>query len=196
MKQHVTIGIDPSVNSTGVCVSGGSFNIYYIVPSKVTRKSIDWCRGRDWINIEEYEKVSTKTIDKYYEKELIKFGNLFVLVETLSCILDIVESNYIIDYVTMEGVSYGSVRGAALVDLSFLNAMIRMKLHEKGIKFYIVAPTEVKKHAVGNGSAEKEVMIMSWKRLDRNASDLPEWFKCDDIADAYFMAHYNPEFSS
>ena len=196
-KKHVTIGIDPSINSTGVCVSGvdSDFNIYYIIPSKITKKSLDWTRGKDWINIEEYEKVSVKDIDKYYEKEFIKFGNLFVLVETLSRVLDIIKHNYIIDSATMEGVSYGSVKGAALVDLSFLNAMIRMKLHEHKIKFYIVSPSEVKRYAVGNGSAEKDVMIMSWKKLDKNTQTIPEWFKCDDLADAYFMAHYNPEFS-
>ena len=194
-KKHVTIGIDPSVNSTGLCVSGKDFNIYYIIPSKITKKSLEWTKDKEWINVKEYDKVSVTEIDKYHEKEFIKFGNLFVLVETISYILDIIKCNYIIDYITMEGVSYGSVKGAALVDLSFLNAMIRMKIHDHGIKFYIVSPTEVKKYAVGNGAAEKNVMIMSWKKLDKNAQTLPDWFKCDDLADAFFMAHYNPEFS-
>ena len=195
--KRVTVGIDPSVNSTGICVSGVDeiFNIYYIVSSKSTKKSITWVKDKDWINIEEYEKISTTDIEKYHQKEFVKFGNLFVLVETISCVLEVIMSQYIIDYVTMEGVSYGSVKGSALVDLAFLNAMIRMKLHDKKIKFYIVAPTEVKKYAVGNGSAEKSVMMMSWKKLDLNANYLPEWFKCDDLADAYFMAHYNPEYS-
>lgn len=197
MKQHVTIGIDPSVNSTGICISGvdNNFNIYYLIPSKITKKSVEYAKGLSWININEYEKLSAKDIDKYHEKEFIKFGNLYVLVETLSCILDIILDKYDVNYVTMEGVSYGSVSGAALIDLAFLNAMIRMKLHEKKLKFYIVSPKEVKKHAVGNGNAEKDVMIMSWKRLDKNIQSLPEWFKCDDLADAYFMAHYNPDLS-
>jgi Holliday junction resolvasome RuvABC endonuclease subunit len=177
MKQHVTIGIDPSVNSTGVCVSGRGFNIYYLIPSKITKKSLEYSKGIDWLNVCEYEKVSVRDVDKYYEKEFIKFGNLAVLVETISVVLDMIMHKYIVDWVTMEGVSYGSVSGAALVDLSFLNAMIRMKLHEKKIKFYIVAPTEVKKYAVGNGAAEKSVMIMSWKKLDKRIQSLPEWFK-------------------
>ena len=194
MKKHVTIGIDPSVNSTGMCVSGvdNKFNIYYIFPSKITKKSLEWSKGVNWLNVDEYEKISVKDIDKYYEKESIKFRNLFVLVETLSMTLNIIMKVYEVDRVVMEGVSYGSVSGSALVDLAFLNAMIRMKLVEKGLKYYIVAPTEVKKWAVGNGSAEKDVMIMSWKRLDKNTQSIPDYFKCDDLADAYFMAHYNP----
>lgn len=195
MKEHVTIGIDPSVNSTGLCVSGSGWNKYFLFPSKITKKSLEWSKGVDWLDIEEYEKIPTNNIGKYHEKEFVKFGNLAVLVETISAVLDTLIDKYEIDYVTMEGVSYGSVSGAALVDLAFLNAMIRMKLHDKKLKFYIVAPTEVKKYAVGNGSAEKSIMIMSWKKLDKNIQSIPDWFKCDDLADAYFMAHYNPEIS-
>lgn len=194
-KKHVTIGIDPSVNSTGVCVSGtldNDFNIYYLIPSKITKKSVEWADGVDWLNIYEYKKTSTKDIEKYHEKEFIKFNNLVVLVDTLSIILDDILSKYVIDRVVMEGVSYGSVSGAALVDLSFLNAMIRMKLYQKHLEFFITAPTEIKKFAVGNGAAEKDIIIMSWKKLDRNAKFIPDWFKCDDLADAYFMAHYIP----
>lgn len=194
MKQHVTMGIDPSINSTGICVSGvdKQFNIYYLIPSKITKKSLDWSQGVDWINIYEYNKLSVKDIDKYFAKESIKFNNLMALVETLSQILDNIQKDYIIDRVVMEGVSYGSVKGAALVDLAFLNALIRMKLYQKQLTFYIVAPTEVKKFAVGNGAAEKSVMIMSWKKLDKNIQTLPDWFKCDDLADAYFMSRYDP----
>jgi Holliday junction resolvasome RuvABC endonuclease subunit len=197
MKQHVVVGIDPSINSTGICVSGVDklFNIYYLIPSKITKKSLEWTEGVDWINVYEYEKESTKDIVKYYQKESIKFNNLWSLTETLSRVLDKVRDKYIIDRVVMEGVSYGSVSGAALVDLSFLNAMIRTVLRKREIPFYIVAPTEVKKYAVGNGAAEKSVMIMSWKKIDKNIQTLPDWFKCDDLADAYFMAHYNPELS-
>lgn len=194
MKRHVTVGIDPSINSTGICVSGvdKQFNIYYLIPSKITKKSLEWVDGLDWINIYEYNKLSVKDIDKYYEKESIKFNNLIVLVETLSSVLDNIQKKYIIDRVVMEGVSYGSVKGAALVDLAFLSALIRMKLYQHKIEFFIVAPTEVKKFAVGNGAAEKNVMIMSWKKLDKNIQTLPDWFKCDDLADAYFMSRYDP----
>ena len=194
MKRHVTVGIDPSINSTGICVSGvdKQFNIYYLIPSKITKKSLEWVDGLDWINIYEYNKLSVKDVDKYYEKESIKFNNLIVLAETLSSVLDNIQKKYIIDRVVMEGVSYGSVKGAALVDLAFLSALIRMELYKNKLNFFIVAPTEVKKFAVGNGAAEKSVMIMSWKKLDKNIQTLPDWFKCDDLADAYFMSRYDP----
>ena len=53
----------------------------------------------------------------------------------------------------------------------------------------IVSPTSVKKFAVANGQAEKDIMIDAWKRLDKNISDVKD-IKIDDLADAYFLAHY------
>jgi Holliday junction resolvasome RuvABC endonuclease subunit len=92
--------------------------------------------------------------------------------------------------VYMEGVSYGSIGSAALIDLSFLNATIRMVLKMKEIEFVIVSPTSVKKFACANGQAEKDIMIDAWKRLDKNISDI-NTIKVDDLADAYFLSHYN-----
>jgi Holliday junction resolvasome RuvABC endonuclease subunit len=89
----------------------------------------------------------------------------------------------------MEGVSYGSRGSAALVDLAGLNFAIRMTLSGKNIQYNILAPTSIKKFAVGNGSAEKDVMIASWKKLDKNISSI-ETIKVDDLADSYFIAHY------
>jgi hypothetical protein len=89
----------------------------------------------------------------------------------------------------MEGVSYGSVGSAALVDLSFLNASIRMVLKENGVKFDIVSPTSLKKFACANGQADKDVMVDAWKRLDENVRDVTG-IKIDDLADSYFLAHY------
>ena len=92
-------------------------------------------------------------------------------------------------FVQMEGVSYGSRGSAALVDLAGLNFAIRMTLSGKNIQYNILAPTSIKKFAVGNGSAEKDVMIASWKKLDKNISNISD-IKVDDLADSYFIAQY------
>jgi len=89
----------------------------------------------------------------------------------------------------MEGVSYGSKGSSALVDLAGLNFMIRAILLSENIQFNILAPTVVKKFAVGNGAAEKDVMIASWKKLDKNTTNITE-IKLDDLADSYFICHY------
>ena len=89
----------------------------------------------------------------------------------------------------MEGVSYGSVNGAALVDLSGLNFAIRMVINELNIPLNIVSPRAVKKFAIANGAADKDVIIKAWKLLDRNISDIID-IKIDDLADSYFIARY------
>ena len=197
--KHFTIGIDPSINSTGICIHevNTNHNIYYIVSSKPTKKTIEYCNSSKEINLCLYKKLETKGVEEYYMKEKIKSKNIHNIVNIIEDIICNFFSlnTYILDYIVMEGVSYGSVKGAALVDLAFLNSAIREMLYRKNYLFYIVAPTEVKKYAVGNGAAEKDTMIMSWKKIDKNISNLPDWFKCDDIADAFFMAYYNPEFS-
>ena len=90
----------------------------------------------------------------------------------------------------MEGVSYGSIGSAALVDLCFLNSAIRMVLKKQNIDFQIVSPTSLKKFACANGQADKDVMIDAWKRLDPNIKDIKD-IKVDDLADSYFLAHYS-----
>ena len=188
---HYSIGIDPSINSTGICVSDGMTNIYYIIASKITKKSIEYCKDKPYIHVIEYDKLDTKGINIYWQKEKVKDSNIEKVIEEIRKIISHYDKVGVIDRIVMEGVSYGSVKGAALVDLSFLNARIRSLL--RGFNYYIVAPTEVKKYSVGNGGADKSVMILSWKKLDKNISNLPDWFKCDDLADAFFMSHYVPE---
>ena len=93
------------------------------------------------------------------------------------------------DLIQMEGVSYGSRSSRALVDLAGLNFAIRMTILREDIQFNILAPTNIKKFAVGDGGAEKDVMIASWKKLDKNITNIID-IKVDDLADSYFIAHY------
>jgi hypothetical protein len=90
----------------------------------------------------------------------------------------------------MEGISYGSKGSSALADLAGLNFAIRMTiLDDSNLQFNIIAPTSVKKFAVGDGGVEKDVMIASWKKLDKNISNITE-IKLDDLADSYFISHF------
>jgi len=93
--------------------------------------------------------------------------------------------------VTIEGVSFGSTGSAALIDLSGLNYMVRMACIEAEVpNVFIVSPTQNKKFATGNGSAEKDVMISAWQKLEKHMIGVEQYVKVDDIADAYFMARY------
>lgn len=178
------VGIDPSINSTGVCVydDENNINYYYIIPSKMTKKMISF--SYENIQLYPYNKIDIDKHSEYTEKEKIKFQNIYNICTNISNIID----KYNVKEVRMEGVSYGSTGSAALVDLSFLNACIRMLLKNKDISFTIISPTSLKKFVCGNGQAEKDVIVDAWKRID-NKYDIKD-IKTDDLADAYFLAHY------
>ena len=176
------IGIDPSINSTGVCVWDEKVNRYFLITSKMTKKMLLFKHDR--INIDNYIKKDTKDVD-YSIKESNKFDNIYNICCCIQKVIDI----YKPDIVYIEGVSYGSVGSAALVDLSFLNSAIRLTLKLNHIPFTIVSPTSLKKFACANGQAEKLLMVDAWKRLD-NIGDL-DGVKLDDLADSYFLAHYH-----
>lgn len=181
----ITIGIDPSINCTGVCVYDGTTNLhkYYMIVGKMTRKMESFQHNH--IDILNYSKKDTNN-GEYQDKEYNKSLNINGICSRIETILELFNP----DLVQMEGVSYGSLGSAALVDLAGLNFAIRMTLIRKGVKFNVLAPTSVKKFAVGNGAAEKDVMIASWKKLDRHISDITD-IKVDDLADSYFIAHYS-----
>ena len=193
----IKIGIDPSINCTGICIWDTKENThsYYMIPSKMTKKMKEF--NNRYVNIFPYEKTQTDSSD-YSTKESVKFNNIYNICKNINNIIDWYEEPEYDEYgladyneieVYMEGVSYGSVGSAALVDLAFLNASIRMLLRQRGIPFIIISPTSLKKFACANGQAEKDIMIDAWKRMDFNISNIKD-VKVDDLADSYFLAHY------
>lgn len=204
----VTVGVDPSVNSTGVCVyrySGGRSEVveYYCIGadcrgSKPSKSTIEFYNGNG-IKFVDYGKNPDRPVE-YSERELVKTDNL---VNSAWCLREVLESVSEklggINCVVMEGVSYGSVSGSSLVDLAGLNYLYREKILEVCRNLVIASPMEIKKFAVGNGGVDKDIMIRVWSKCE--SIPVPDNCKAkiDDIADAYFMSLYGmckccPEF--
>ena len=163
MKNKI-IGLDLSINSTGVYLSNGE---YYIITSKIT-KEMSNCED---VNIFEYDKKDD--INKNLE-------------QIVDIILYIVEKFHP-DLVVIEDVSIGSTFSRSLIDLTGLNYWVRALLTKNNIKFITVPPTKWKKELIGNGQATKDLIIDAWKRITKNNIKLK---KIDDIADAYFLCKY------
>ena len=181
----IIIGIDPSINCTGICVYDTNKNDceYFMIIGKLTKKLSSFKHNK--IHICNYDK-KTYTDDIYSVKEQKKTQNIINICNYIKHIIQ----KYNPEIVYMEGISYGSTSSSALVDLAGLNYCIRNILLECNINFEILSPTSVKKFAVGNGGVEKDVMIASWKKLDKNISKITD-IKLDDLADSYFIAHYS-----
>lgn len=181
----ISIGIDPSLNSTGICVNKNGKCKYYIITSKYTKKMQSFSSKH--IEYIFYDKSDTnKKENEYYIVEAHKSNNVHSICEAIKGIIKKHKPNLVV----MEGVSYGSLGSSALVDLSGLNFAIRNVLIDSGVQFIIASPSQNKKIATGNGSADKELMVYSWLGIEKHLKAYQNEIKIDDLADAYFLSNY------
>lgn len=190
------LGVDQSMNCTGVCLHTIETVIegentkeyhsyeYWLIPSdkKMTKKMREFKHPR--VHIIEYPKqIGTD----YVTKEVAKTFNIYKIVDVITEIVKKKKPSML----CMEGISYGSAGSAALVDLAGLNYCIRMMAINKSLAINIVAPTELKKKATGNGGADKDEMVWAWKQCDKNIANIND-IKIDDLADAFFLSKCLP----
>lgn len=189
MKELVTImGIDQSINSTGVCIYSVktrndkrkiSTMYYNILPEEKMKKKMKELNHKHL----EFLTYDKQTGDDYESKELAKTHNIMDICTYIENLI----RKYAPDVLVMEGISYGSTGSASLVDLSGLNFCIRMIAIKHKVIVRLASPMTVKKLATGNGGALKDEMIWAWRNCDTNIKDL-SGIKDDDLADAYWLA--------
>lgn len=194
---NVFIGIDPSINSTGMGIrtDTGFCRFFIIKGDKLTKKEKN--AQSDNSEIFEYclyQKENVKDTNNAHERELAKAHNLSTIADTIYNIIEELlqqlRKTGTIDSVTicMEGISYGSIHSAAVMDLAGLNYLIRDRLHHHTVvgTLLVTPPAEVKRFYTGSGNANKQLMISTFKGSFPDF-DLP---KLDDIADSDSMAKY------
>lgn len=194
---NVFIGIDPSINSTGMTIRNdtGYCRFFIIKGDKLTKKEKN--AQLDNSEIFEYclyQKENVKDTNNAHERELVKAHNLSTIADTIYNIIEEILGQFkktnSIDSITicMEGISYGSIHSAAVMDLAGLNYLIRDRLHHHTVvgTLLVTPPAEIKKFYTGSGNANKQLMISTFKGSFPDF-DLP---KIDDICDSEAMAKY------
>ena len=196
---EIFVGIDPSLNSTGLCLQFYEDNkmikdIFYIIkPNKLTKReqtAQDTLINFDYVLYNKIDLNIYKDNNLFYE--YWKTVNMISIVKKIKeCIYDNIQGRkqYKL-YIVQEGISYGSsARTKSVFDLAGLNYMIRNEFIEKeNISFFIAPPTHIKKFATGIGNCKKELIIELFKSVEpKLAEKLP---KVDDIADAYYMSKF------
>lgn len=186
------IGIDPSINSTGICIhefddNDKLLNIHFFIvkPNKLKKKE-------EKLSIHNfafvlYNKEDISKHKEYHRQEYYKTVNLINLADAIiNTILPYINENTII---VMEGISYGSSqRTKSIYDLAGLNYLIRNRVLQYKIKeLFICPPSEIKKFAAGKGNAQKDIISTGFSILFPEFEQLD---KIDDIADAYYMSKY------
>lgn len=195
--KELYVGIDPSINSTGVTINIWENNslfteVFYIIKgNKLTKKEQNVAEDDDLNKViySTYEKIDIKDAVDSHELELIKTKNLLNIVNVISHIITVYSKHCDYIYVGMEGLSYGSsVRTRSIYELAGLNYLIRNELMTKHMcKLYILPPTEVKKFATGIGNCSKDAVINVFSSIFPNLLKIP---KIDDIADSWFICNY------
>ena len=197
---NIYIGIDPSMNSTGLCIQfwedKDTFVKEYfaiIKPGKLTKKEQLAQEKYLFFDYILFDKYDLKIYENNHEHEYYKTMNM---INTLDKIIETIKENIYENsniFVVQEGISYGStLRTKSVFDLAGLNFMIRdrfirlAKNLDTNFKLTIATPSEIKKWSSGNGNCKKEVMIDMFMNIYPDFN-LP---KIDDICDAYFMASY------
>ena len=194
---NVFIGIDPSINSTGMTIRNdtGYCRFFIIKGDTLTKKEKN--AQSDNSEIFEYclyQKENVKDTNNAHERELAKAHNLSTIADTIYNIIEELLQQFkktnSIDSITicMAGISYGSIHSAAVMDLAGLNYLIRDRLHHHTVvgTLLVTPPAEIKRFYTGSGNANKQLMISTFKGSFPDF-DLP---KIDDICDSEAMAKY------
>ena len=194
---NVFIGIDPSINSTGMTIrtDTGFCRFFIIKGDKLTKKEKNaQLNNSEIFEYCLYQKENVKDTNNAHERELAKAHNLSTIADTIYNIIEELLQQFrktsTVDSVTicMEGISYGSIHSAAVMDLAGLNYLIRDRLHHHTVvgTLLVTPPAEVKRFYTGSGNANKQLMISTFKGSFPDF-DLP---KIDDVCDSEGMAKY------
>ena len=177
---NIRIGLDLSINSTGVCILYPNTEpIYYIITPKLTKKQQSITHNR----------IHYKTYLKSIKNDS---HNIRYISKEISEIIAVYARNkdgYPIE-VTIEDIAMGA-RSSSIITLSLLNGYVRAELDHLNIPYKTIPPTQWKKELLGNGAADKETIAFSWSKLDADAYDfmINNKFPYFDISDSYFIAN-------
>lgn len=213
MKRKILyVGIDPSINSTGLVaileelddgtIISSDEKFFIIKPDAHEKtkagKDKDPLTKREHEASEQHASLTYMLYDKEqvdkampsYENERRKTMSFINIVNAVMGIIKLMSEGTDEVVMCIEGVSYGSkTKTTAVFDLAGLNYMIRSMMVElckdEAFNMYVTPPAMVKKFATGIGNANKDLVIDVFMMYFPDLSDVP---KVDDIADAYFMA--------
>lgn len=192
MNNTLYIGLDQSMNSTGICCRYNDYIKFYIVkPNKLTKK--EQSSQSELIQYICFERQELCKEDNHI-REVQKTLNMIEAVEQIynTIYMEWINHNKCDIVICMEGISLGSKHTSSVMDLAGLNYLIRNTiLVNNEWKLIVSPPSEIKKFATGNGNANKDSMITIFLSSFPEI-DIP---KVDDIADAYFMCLYAMKYS-
>lgn len=189
-----TIGIDLSIQSTGICEDGTKFHLI-VSDNLYSKKTIESLKNTTFKHFKFYFYEHFHIKD---QKEFNKSLNTYHIYKHLQSILKSIHKD---SQVYMEGIAMGAT--GTIDQLSGINYLTRILLFNRGLPFdnlHIISPTTLKKHSVGKGDVDKSVMIEAFMTIISHLKNKTLYkeiqllqslkVKIDDIADSYFLSQY------
>lgn len=184
------IGVDPSMNSTGICIDEDGNHIYYLLATHPTKKAIEATRNDDTLCLVQIRKETSPTGTKSKRKSVFAAINTTANIAYMTDAIDDIIRCHQPDYVVIEAPAFAAK--GRVSDLSGLNHAIRLACLRADIPCYPIAPTTVKAATVGNGHATKDMVIATWSVLEPKAKEwIDKGIKVDDLADAWALASFD-----
>lgn len=168
------VGIDPSINSTGICIIKDNTTTFYNIKPNLTRKELELPIPDNFYFVI-YSKIDT-------HEEIYKTINFMRIADRVE---EIIARGDDEAHIVIEGIAFGSSSNS-VCDLAGLNHIIRTRLVKYDTE--VVAPAQIKKFATGKGNANKDLMVEKFKEEYGHGLDM--LIKIDDMADAFWMAKY------
>lgn len=183
MKNKIYVGIDVSVNSTGLVIRKNNETFFYRIISQKGSKT-----NSPSVILLKYERLLDGKTESEKEIEKIVSGEALAKLITSTIKRHIDENDYLSVRQESSVVSVGRV-----LDLVMFNVLIKREILRElnPDEWYIVPPKTLKKAYTGNGNAKKDLMIETFLK-DHKGFDVVSHpkAKIDDIVDAYALTVY------
>lgn len=192
LTTSLSIGVDPSLNSTGICVCTQTHPIRMaLVCPHYTKKQQQIAQLHN-IDLIQINHLDLKDAANAVQKESYKTQNIIYIMRAVS--------HYLSEFVGSTeciGIEAIAFNACGTIDvLAGLNYLIRTTVFNMFPESFlcIAPPTSIKKASVGNGNAGKQDMIDAFLRSTGLSQELQDLRGISDIADAYWISQYANEY--
>jgi hypothetical protein len=193
----ITVGIDMSKNSPGVCIRRGdelTFVSFLRGREKESKKAASHKETLYAAGVKVIPNHRSSDAKEYTDQEAWKIMDASLLADT---IVDSLPDD--VDAVGIEGFSYGS-KGNSALDIAGYAYCVRKKLFERygSSKFCVFSPGNVKKTAGKGNAGKEEIMGFFLNSSDPVLRENPFWRglsegsitnekPVDDLVDSYYV---------
>ena len=180
LNSEIRVGIDYSMNSPGIALVAREEKI------QVKLFGIKSIKGQNSYYILENEKYKVEI----FLEDSQKITGIQRIINNYKYTINIIPDSYAA--INIEGYSYGST-GRSILDIAENVGALKLKMHERGMLFNLIAPRELKKRVTGKGNCDKKAMVDAF--YQKTGIDLLSVFPnykapITDLVDAYWLADF------